>query len=35
MMAAATIMIVPVLIVFFFAQRFFVKGIALSGLGGR
>ncbi len=35
MMAAATIMIVPVLIVFFFPQRFFVKGIALSGLGGR
>jgi len=35
MMAAATIMIVPVLIVFFFTQRFFVKGIALSGLGGR
>ena len=35
MMAAATIMIVPVLIVFFFTQRYFVKGIALSGLGGR
>ena len=35
MMAAATIMIVPVLTVFFFTQRYFVKGIALSGLGGR
>ena len=35
MMAAATIMIVPVLIVFFCTQRYFVKGIALSGLGGR
>ena len=35
MMAAATIMIAPVLVVFFFSQRHFVKSIALSGLGGR
>ncbi len=35
MMAPPTIIIVPVLIVFFFTQRYFVKGIALSRLGGR
>lgn len=35
MTAAAIIMIVPVLIVVFFTQRFFVKNIALSGIGGR
>ena len=34
-MAAATYTIVPVLVVFFAAQRYFVKGIQLTGLGGR
>ncbi len=34
LMAAALIHIVPVLLVFFFAQRYFVKGIATTGLKG-
>lgn len=33
-MAASTMMIVPVLLIFFFAQRYFVQGIATSGLKG-
>lgn len=32
LMAAATITIIPVIIVFFFAQRYFIQGIALTGL---
>lgn len=35
MMAAAAIMMVPVLIVFFVAQRYFVEGIVTTGFGGR
>jgi multiple sugar transport system permease protein len=35
MMAASALMIVPVLIIFFATQRFFVKGIALTGIAGR
>jgi multiple sugar transport system permease protein len=35
MMAAAAIMMVPVLIVFFLAQRYFIQGIVTSGFGGR
>jgi multiple sugar transport system permease protein len=35
MMAAATVMIVPVIVLFFAAQRYFVKGIVMSGIGGR
>jgi multiple sugar transport system permease protein len=34
LMAASTAMIVPVLILFFLAQRYFVEGIVLSGLKG-
>jgi len=34
LMAAALVHIVPVLILFFVAQRYFVKGIAMSGLKG-
>lgn len=34
-MAATLINIVPTIIIFFLAQRYFVKGIATSGLGGR
>jgi ABC-type glycerol-3-phosphate transport system permease component len=34
-MAASTLMLVPVLLLFFAANRYFVKGIATSGLGGR
>ena len=35
MMAAATIMILPVMVIFFAAQRYFVRGIVMSGLSGR
>ncbi len=35
MMAFATLTLLPVLALFFFAQRYFVEGVALSGLGGR
>lgn len=34
LMAASTAMIVPVLILFFFAQRYFIEGIVLTGLKG-
>jgi multiple sugar transport system permease protein len=34
-MAATLINIVPTIVIFFLAQRYFVKGIATSGLGGR
>jgi ABC-type glycerol-3-phosphate transport system permease component len=35
MMAASTTMIVPILVIFFMAQRYFVQGIAMTGLTGR
>lgn len=35
MMAAATTMIVPILVLFFLAQRYFVSGVATTGLSGR
>ena len=35
MMAASTMMIIPLLVLFFFAQRYFVSGIHLSGIAGR
>ena len=34
LMAAATAMTVPVVMLFFFAQRYFVEGLVLSGLKG-
>lgn len=34
LMAASTAMIVPVIILFFFAQRYFIKGIVMTGLKG-
>ena len=34
-MAVATLMLVPVLVVFFAANKYFVSGVALSGLAGR
>ena len=34
LMAAATVVIVPVLVLFFFAQRYFIEGIALTGTKG-
>jgi multiple sugar transport system permease protein len=33
--AAGTLMFIPVFLLFAFAQRYFVQGIALSGFGGR
>ena len=35
LMAFATMCMIPVLAVFFFAQRYFIEGVTLSGLGGR
>ena len=35
LMAGTMIMIIPVLIVFFFAQRYFIEGMTMSGLTGR
>ena len=34
LMAASTVMLVPVIAVFFFAQRYFIQGITMSGLKG-
>jgi multiple sugar transport system permease protein len=34
LMAGATIVMAPVLVVFFFAQRYFIEGITLTGLKG-
>ncbi len=33
-LAAATAMILPVVVLFFFAQRYFIKGIVMTGLKG-
>jgi multiple sugar transport system permease protein len=35
MMAASAMMTAPIIILFFFAQHYFVKGIVMSGMGGR
>ena len=35
LMASGVIMLVPILVLFFAAQRYFIRGIALSGLTGR
>ncbi len=35
MMAFATMSTIPVLLLFFFCQRYFIEGVQLSGLGGR
>jgi multiple sugar transport system permease protein len=34
MMAASTMVITPLVVLFFFAQKYFVQGIATSGLKG-
>lgn len=34
MMAASTIVLLPILVIFFFGQRFFIEGVATSGLKG-
>ena len=33
-MAAATVMTVPVMLLFFVAQRYFVQGIVMTGIKG-
>lgn len=33
--AASTVMVLPVIVVFIIAQRYFVQGIAMTGFGGR
>ncbi len=35
LMAASVVMLIPVIIVFFIAQKAFVEGISLTGLAGR
>jgi len=35
MMAASTVVVLPVIAMFFFAQKYFVEGVALTGLSGR
>lgn len=35
MMAFVTLTIIPILLLFFFAQRYFIEGVTLSGLGGK
>ncbi|MBI2940336.1 MAG: carbohydrate ABC transporter permease [Chloroflexi bacterium] len=35
MMAASSVMVIPVIILFFAAQRYFVRGVVLTGLAGR
>lgn len=35
LMAVSIIQLLPILIIFFLAQKFFVRGVALSGMGGR
>jgi ABC-type glycerol-3-phosphate transport system permease component len=32
MMAGAVVSILPILVIFFFAQRYFIQGIAMTGL---
>jgi multiple sugar transport system permease protein len=34
LMAASTVMILPIIILFFFAQRTFIQGVALTGIKG-
>ena len=35
LMAVSLITVVPILVIFFLAQQYFVRGVALSGMGGR
>jgi len=34
LMAASTLMVSPVVLLFFFAQRYFIEGVTLTGLKG-
>ena len=35
LMAASTLVVMPIIVLFFFTQRYFIEGVSLSGLGGR
>ena len=35
LMAAASLWTLPVVVLFFFTQRYFIQGITLTGMGGR
>ena len=35
LMAASTMVILPIMILFFFTQRYFIEGVSLTGIGGR
>jgi len=35
LMAVAVVMTLPIVALFFFAQRFFMRGIAMTGITGR
>jgi multiple sugar transport system permease protein len=35
LMAASTLVILPIIVLFFFTQRYFIEGVSLTGLGGR
>ncbi|MBC8139577.1 MAG: carbohydrate ABC transporter permease, partial [Fibrella sp.] len=35
MMAASTMVVMPIIVLFFFTQRYFIEGVSLSGMGGR
>ncbi|RYX85522.1 carbohydrate ABC transporter permease [bacterium] len=35
LMAASTMVVLPIIVLFFFTQRYFIEGVSLSGLGGR
>ncbi len=35
LMAASTMVVLPIIVLFFFTQRYFIEGVSLSGMGGR
>lgn len=35
LMAASTLVVLPIIVLFFFTQRYFIEGVSLSGLAGR
>lgn len=35
LMAASTLVVLPIIVLFFFTQRYFIQGVSLTGLGGR
>ena len=35
LMAASTMVVLPIIVLFFFTQRYFIEGVSLTGMGGR